>query len=36
MMITNIEQQLFELQVQAPPEPADPKEIDAMLGIDVD
>jgi hypothetical protein len=36
MMIANLEQQLFELQVQAPPEPADPEEIDAMLGIDVD
>jgi hypothetical protein len=36
MMIANLEQQLFELQVQAPPKPADPEEIDAMLGIDVD
>jgi hypothetical protein len=35
-MITNLEQQLLELQVQAPPEPANPKEIDAILGIDED
>jgi chromosome segregation ATPase len=28
--ITNLEQQLLELQEQAPPEPADPEEIDAM------
>jgi hypothetical protein len=28
--ITNLEQQLLELQVQAPPEPADPEEINAM------
>jgi hypothetical protein len=34
--ITNLEQQLLELQVQAPPEPADPEEIDAMSGIDED
>jgi predicted RNase H-like nuclease (RuvC/YqgF family) len=34
--ITNLEQQLLELQGQAPPEPADPKEIDAMSGIDED
>jgi hypothetical protein len=34
--ITNLEQQLLELQVQAPPEPVDPEEIDAMLGIDED
>jgi hypothetical protein len=34
--IANLEQQLLELQVQAPPEPADPKEIDAMSGIDED
>jgi hypothetical protein len=26
----------LELQVQAPPEPADPEEIDAMSGIDED
>jgi hypothetical protein len=35
-MITNLEQQLLELQVQAPPEPADPEEIDALSGIDED
>jgi hypothetical protein len=35
-MITDLEQQLFELQVQAPPEPADPEEINAMSGIDED
>jgi hypothetical protein len=35
-MIAILEQQLLELQVQAPPEPADPKEIDAMSGIDED
>jgi hypothetical protein len=35
-MITNLEQQLLELQVQAPPEPANPEEIDAILGIDED
>jgi hypothetical protein len=34
--ITNLEQQLLELQVQAPPELADPKEINAMSGIDED
>jgi hypothetical protein len=34
--IANLEQQLLELQVQAPPEPTDPEEIDAMLGIDED
>jgi hypothetical protein len=34
--IANLEQQLLELQVQAPPEPADPKEIDAMSDIDED
>jgi hypothetical protein len=33
-MIAILEQQLLELQVQAPPEPADPKEIDAMSSID--
>jgi hypothetical protein len=26
----------LELQVQAPPKPADPEEIDAMSGIDED
>jgi hypothetical protein len=35
-MIANLEQQLLKLQVQAPPEPADPEEIDAMSGIDED
>jgi hypothetical protein len=35
-MIANLEQQLLELQGQAPPEPADPEEIDAMSGIDED
>jgi hypothetical protein len=34
--IANLEQQLLKLQVQAPPEPADPKEIDVMSGIDED
>jgi predicted RNase H-like nuclease (RuvC/YqgF family) len=34
--ITDLEQQLLELQGQAPPEPADPEEIDAMSGIDED
>jgi hypothetical protein len=34
--ITNLEQQLLELQVQAPPESVDPEEIDAMSGIDED
>jgi hypothetical protein len=34
--ITNLEQQLLELQEQTPPEPADPEEIDAMSGIDED
>jgi hypothetical protein len=34
--IANLEHQLLELQVQAPPEPADPEEIDAMSGIDED
>jgi hypothetical protein len=35
-MITSLEQQLLELQGQAPLEPADPEEIDAMSGIDED
>jgi predicted RNase H-like nuclease (RuvC/YqgF family) len=35
-MITDLEQLLLELQGQASPEPTDPKEIDAMLGIDED
>jgi hypothetical protein len=34
--IANLEQQLLELQGQAPPEPVDPEEIDAMSGIDED
>jgi hypothetical protein len=35
-MIANLEQQLLDLQVQAPPEPIDPEDIDAMLGVDED
>jgi hypothetical protein len=35
-MIADLKQQLLELQRQAPPEPADPEEIDAMPGIDED
>jgi chromosome segregation ATPase len=34
--IADLKQQLLELRGQAPPEPADPKEIDAMSGIDED
>jgi predicted RNase H-like nuclease (RuvC/YqgF family) len=34
--ITDLEQQLLELQGQAPPETADPEEIDVMSGIDED
>jgi hypothetical protein len=34
--IADLEQQLLELQGQAPPEPADPEDIDAMSGIDED
>jgi hypothetical protein len=34
--IADLEQQLLELQRHAPPEPADPEEIDAMSGIDED
>jgi hypothetical protein len=34
--IIDLEQQLLELQGQAPPEPADPKEIDAMSRVDED
>jgi ribosomal protein L29 len=34
--IANLEQQLLELRGQAPPKPADPEEIDVMLGIDED
>jgi hypothetical protein len=35
-VISDLEQQLLELEVQAPLEPADPEEIDAMSGIDED
>jgi hypothetical protein len=35
-MIADFEQQLLELQGQAPPEPADHEAIDAMSGIDED
>jgi hypothetical protein len=35
-MIADLEQQLLELQGQAPPEPVNHEEIDAMSGIDVD
>jgi hypothetical protein len=35
-MIADLEQQLLELQGQAPPEPVDPEEIDGMSGIDED
>jgi hypothetical protein len=35
-MIANLEQQLLELQVQAPPEPTEPEEIDAMSGANED
>jgi hypothetical protein len=35
-MITDLEQQLLELQVQAPLEPVDHQEVDAMSGIDAD
>jgi hypothetical protein len=34
--IADLEQQLLELQGQAPPKPADPEEINAMSGIDED
>jgi hypothetical protein len=34
--ITDLEQQLLKLQRQAPSEPTDPEEIDAMSGIDED
>jgi hypothetical protein len=33
-VIADLEQQLLELQVQAPPEPVDHQVADAMLGID--
>jgi hypothetical protein len=35
-MIINIEQRLLELQVQVPPKPADPEDIDATSGADED
>jgi hypothetical protein len=35
-MITDLEQQLLELQVQAPPKPVDHQEANAMSGIDED
>jgi hypothetical protein len=35
-IIADLEQQLLELQGQAPPELADHEEIDAMSGIDED
>jgi hypothetical protein len=34
--IANLEQQLLELQVQVPPKPANPEEIDAMSGVNED
>jgi hypothetical protein len=35
-VIANLQQQLLELQVQAPPESANPEEIHAISGIDED
>jgi hypothetical protein len=35
-MIDDLEQQLLEFQVQAPPEPTDHQEANAMSGIDED
>jgi hypothetical protein len=35
-MITDLKQQLLELQGQAPPKPADPEEIEAMSSINED
>jgi hypothetical protein len=35
-MMANLEQQQLELQVQAPPEPVDHQEDDAVSGIDED
>jgi hypothetical protein len=35
-MIADLDQQMLELQVQAPPEPVDHQEADAMSGIDED
>jgi chemotaxis protein histidine kinase CheA len=34
--ITNLHQQLLELQERAPPAPEDPDEIDEMFGVDED
>jgi hypothetical protein len=34
--IADLEQQMLELQGQAPSDPADPEEINAMSGIDED
>jgi hypothetical protein len=34
--IVDLEQQLLELLVQAPPEPVNPQEANAMLGINED
>jgi predicted RNase H-like nuclease (RuvC/YqgF family) len=34
--VANLEQQLLEFQREAPPEPVNPEEIDAMSGIDED
>jgi hypothetical protein len=34
--IANLKQQLLEIQGQAPPEPTNPEEIDALLGNDED
>jgi hypothetical protein len=33
-MIADLQQQILELQLQAPPEPVDHQEANAMLGID--
>jgi hypothetical protein len=35
-MIADLKQRLLELQVQAPPEPANPEEINAMSDINED
>jgi hypothetical protein len=35
-MITDLEQQLLELQLQTPPKPIDHQEANAMSGIDED
>jgi hypothetical protein len=34
--ITNLKQQLLELQLQAPPAPEDPDKADVMSGVDED